>query len=279
MRRFRPLVLLLAAVPLGGCVLPEDFERLRKEVADVQQNVLAVQRQQAAEDARLKKIEAEMSGGSESQRTALADLRASTDDLKRQIAQAAQQITDTNTRIDSLSREVQDVRQAPRRPAPSAPVQTAPPPVAPGGTGGSEALPPEPGSSTPAGPGAQELYNSAYADFSRGNFDLAVSGFEEYAQRFPDSDVADNALYWIGECRFSQGKFQEAIAAYDRMLERYPRSDRAAAANLKKGLSFLETNQVGQAVVQLRYVVSTYPTADEARIARDKLASLGASVR
>lgn len=276
MHRARPLVLLLAAVSLGGCILPEDFERLRKEVADVQQNVLAAQRQQAADDARLKAIETEINGGTESQRTALADLRASNDDLKRQVSQATQQIADTNTRIDTLSREVQDVRQAaPRRPAASATVVPSPAPATPTAT---ETLPPEPGTGAPAGPGAQELYNSAYADFSRGNFDLAVSGFEEYAQRFPDSDVADNALYWIGECRFSQGKFQEAIAAYDRLLERYPRSDRAAAANLKKGLSFLETNQVGQAVVQLRYVVSTYPSTDEARIARDRLASLGASV-
>jgi tol-pal system protein YbgF len=236
-----------------------------------------MQRQQAAAEARLKTVEGELSGGSESQRTAIADLRASSEDLARQVSQAVQQITDTNTRIDTLSREVQDVRQTqtPRRPAVSAPVPTAP---APATSSVPEALPPEPGSAAPAGPGAQELYNSAYADFSRGNFDLAVSGFEEYAQRFPDSDVADNALYWIGECRFSQGKFQDAVASYDRMLERYPRSDRAAAANLKKGLAFLETNQVGQAVVQLRYVVSTYPNSDEARIARDRLASLGAPV-
>ena len=71
---------------------------------------------------------------------------------------------------------------------------------------------------------------------------------------------------------------EDAVAAYDRMLERYPRSDRAAAANLKKGLAYLEQNQVSQAVVQLRYVVSTFPGSDEARIARDRLASLGASV-
>jgi tol-pal system protein YbgF len=275
LRRLVPT--LLVCLPLAGCVLPEDYERLRKEMADVQQNVVAMQRQQAEAEARLKTVEGTLSGGSESQRTAVADLRASNEDLTRQVSQTVQQIADTNTRIDALSREVQDVRQmqAPRRPATVAPIPTTP---VPGTSAVPETLPPEPGSDAPAGPGAQELYNSAYADFSKGNFDLAVSGFEEYAQRFPDSDVADNALYWIGECRFSQGRFQDAVAAYDKMLERYPRSDRAAAANLKKGLAFLEQNQVGQAVVQLRYVVSTYPNSDEARIARDRLASLGASV-
>ena len=277
MRNARRL-LVLAVVPLCACVLPEDFERLRKEMADVQQNVVAVQRTQADTETRLKAVEGQLSGGTENQRTAVADMRAENEDLKRQVAQTSQQIADTNTRIDALSREVEDVKaQGARRP--SAGTSPTPPPVVPlPGTSGAEAVPPEPGGpAAQAGPGAQELYNSAYADFSKGNFDLAVSGFEEFALRFPDSDVADNALYWIGECRFSQGKFQEAVAAYDKMLERYPRSDRAAAANLKKGLSYLEQNQVSQAVVQLRYVVSTFPSSDEARIARDRLASLGAS--
>ena len=103
--------------------------------------------------------------------------------------------------------------------------------------------------------------------------------FQEYASRYPESDLADNALYWVGECLFSQGRFADAVSAFDRMLEKYPQSDRAAAANLKKGLAFLEQNKISQALVQLRYVATTYPSSDEARIARDKLASLGAPAR
>ena len=102
----RRLSLLLAGITLSACVLPEDFERLRKEMADVQQNVVAVQRQQADTETRLKKVEGELSGGSENQRTAVADLRAETEDLKRQVSQTAQQVTDTNTRMEQLSRQV-----------------------------------------------------------------------------------------------------------------------------------------------------------------------------
>ena len=112
---------------------------------------------------------------------------------------------------------------------------------------------------------------------SRGNFALAISGFEEYASRYVDSDLADNALYWVGECLLSQGDYAGAIKAYDRMLSQYPRSDRAAAAHLKKGLCFLEQNDIGQAIVQLEFVREQFTGSDEARIARDKLASLGES--
>ena len=148
-------------------------------------------------------------------------------------------------------------------PYPSAtePGATAPP------TGGAAAALPDP----------QSLYNTAYADYSKGNYALAISGFEEYRTKFPTSPLADNAMYWIGECQFSQGAFPEAIAAFDRLLAAHPDSEKAAAANLKKGLAFLEQNDVRRAIVQLRYVVSEYPQSDEAKIARDKLTSLGAT--
>ena len=44
-----------------------------------------------------------------------------------------------------------------------------------------------------------ELYRSAYEDYMRGNYDLAADGFGEYLRRWPDTELSDNALYWIGE--------------------------------------------------------------------------------
>ena len=92
-------------------------------------------------------------------------------------------------------------------------------------------------------------------------------GFEEYAQKYADTELADNAMYWIGECHFSQGSYKSAVDAFDAMLEKYPESDKAAAANLKKALAFVQMNQIGQGIEQLRFVTSTYPGTDEARIA------------
>ena len=90
--------------------------------------------------------------------------------------------------------------------------------------------------------------------------------------------TARNALYWVAECRFSQGDFGAAVQGFDEMLSRYPDSDKAASANLKKALAYLEQNDIQRAILQLRYVHGSYSGTDEARIARDKLASLGAPV-
>jgi len=272
------IVSVLAVVLAGpGCVMPDQQSQMEQDVADIQQRLARIEREQAAAERRLEQLanvpqqkEAEVS------RADLADVVVQVDQVSRQMAMSGERMNDIEQRLDHFSQDLQRARDASLRPV------SYPPSI------GDALDEPPPGSEDPGDPGPvappsavpdpEALYNSAYADFSKGNYALAISGFEEYQQRYPDSALADNALYWIAECHFSQGNFPAAIDALDNLLELYPRSDKAAAGNLKKALAFLEQNQVGQAIVQLRYVVTGYPGTDEARLARDKLSSLGASV-
>jgi tol-pal system protein YbgF len=120
----------------------------------------------------------------------------------------------------------------------------------------------------------QEAYSVAYNDYLKGNYDLAVESFKLYRQQFPDSPLADNALYWIGECRYSQRKYEEAIDAFDELILTYPQGDKAAAAHLKKGLSFVELGRKPEALAALKILVAKYPLEEEARIAQDKIREL-----
>jgi tol-pal system protein YbgF len=120
----------------------------------------------------------------------------------------------------------------------------------------------------------QEAYSVAYNDYLKGNYDLAVESFKLYRQQFPESPLADNALYWIGECRYSQRKFEEAIDAFDELIVSYPQGDKAAAAHLKKGLSFIELGRKPEALAALKLLVAKYPLEEEARIAQDKIREL-----
>lgn len=261
---------LVPALALLGsaCVLPDQLSELQKDVADIRQQMQAVRKDQSDSQAKLTAMEEKLASGGEVKRTEFADLKLQIDQMQRDFGALDDRANETQRRMDRMSQELSR-RDATRR----APESAAAPPQ-PGATD----TPTAPGAALPstAIPSPEALYNQAYADFSRGNYALAVSGFEEYASRFPDSALAGSALYWIGECRYAEGSFDRAIEAFDHMLERYPDSDKAAAANLKKGLAYLEQNDVRLAIVQLRYVTTTYPASDEARIARDKLASLGA---
>lgn len=120
----------------------------------------------------------------------------------------------------------------------------------------------------------QEVYNTAYGDYLKGNFDLATDGFKIYRDNFPDSPLADNALYWIGECSFSQRKFSEAIDEFNDLILDYPQGDKIAAAYLKKGLSLAELRRKDEALVVFKLLISKYPLEEEARIAQEKIKEL-----
>jgi tol-pal system protein YbgF len=129
---------------------------------------------------------------------------------------------------------------------------------------------------TPTSLSPQEVYNTAYADYLRGNFDLATDGFKIYRDNFPDSPLADNALYWIGECFFSQRKFNEAVDEFNNLILDYPQGDKIAAAYLKKGLSLAELRRKDEALVVFKLLISKYPLEEEARIAQEKIKELSA---
>lgn len=120
----------------------------------------------------------------------------------------------------------------------------------------------------------QEAYSMAYNDYLKGNYDLAIESFKLYRAQFPGSPLADNALYWIGECRYSQRKFEEAVDAFDELILTYPQGDKAAAAHLKKGLSFVELGKKPEALAALKILVAKYPLEEESKIAQEKIREL-----
>jgi len=120
----------------------------------------------------------------------------------------------------------------------------------------------------------QEAYSMAYNDYLKGNYDLAIESFKLYRAQFPGSPLADNVLYWIGECRYSQRKFEEAVDAFDELILTYPQGDKAAAAHLKKGLSFVELGKKPEALAALKILVAKYPLEEESKIAQEKIREL-----
>jgi tol-pal system protein YbgF len=126
----------------------------------------------------------------------------------------------------------------------------------------------------PSNVSPQDVYNMAYNDYLKGNFDLAVEGFRMYKDQFSDSPLADNALYWIGECCYSQRKFEDAINMFNELILAYPQGDKIAAAYLKKGMSFAETGKKEEAIAAFKLLITKFPVEEETRIAQQKIKEL-----
>lgn len=117
----------------------------------------------------------------------------------------------------------------------------------------------------------RDLYQQAYGDFARKNYDLAIQGFQEYLRLYRDTEFADNAQYWIGECLHAQSKYADAVGAYNQLLKDFPASDKVPDARYKKGVALEALGRRADAVVEYRFVVDRFPNAPAARLAREKL--------
>lgn len=119
---------------------------------------------------------------------------------------------------------------------------------------------------------AEEHYGSALQLFRGGQYDAARGEFQSYLERYPKTDLADNAQFWLGECYYAEKRFREAIAAYDKTIKQYPKSDKVSSAMLKQGMAFLELGDKTAGKILLKKVVKGYPNSNQAKIAKNKLA-------
>lgn len=262
-RRLLPTLALGGALlPLGGCVSTQDLESIQGQLADIQRQVLQLQMQAPSKN-EVENLSSQVSAQNESLLQSEAEMQLRIEQLSAQLEQLEAKLEDTNYRLANLSQqiaatnqELKSFRNLPRFAEPALPEGSAP---IEGQAVGSP----------------QSLYDAAYGDYVRGSYELAIRQFQEYLRRFPDTEFADNAAYWIGECYYRQNRFRQAITEFDKVLDRFPDSDKVPSALLKKGYAYLELGERAQGEVQLRYVIREYPGSDEASLARQRLQEIG----
>ncbi len=119
-----------------------------------------------------------------------------------------------------------------------------------------------------------EVYNMARSDYLKGNYELAIEGFSIYKTQFTDSPLADDAIYWIGECYFSQKNYDQAIESFNELILNYPNGAKIPAGYLKKGISLSEQGKKQEAISAFRLLITKYPLEEETRIAQEKIREL-----
>lgn len=121
------------------------------------------------------------------------------------------------------------------------------------------------------------LYNNALRDYNGAKNDLALQEFSDYIKYYPNTDLAGNCYFYLGEIQFRQGNYQQAAQNYDQVLQNFPTGSKGASAQLKKGFSLIELGKQEDGVVELRHVIQRYPRSPEALQARERLRKLGVS--
>jgi tol-pal system protein YbgF len=119
------------------------------------------------------------------------------------------------------------------------------------------------------------LYNNALRDYNGGKNDLALQECSDYIKYYPNTDLAGNCYFYLGEIQFKQANYQQAAQSYDAVLQNFPTGTKGPSAQLKKGFSLIELGKQDDGVAELRRVLQRYPRSPEALQARDRLRKLG----
>lgn len=122
--------------------------------------------------------------------------------------------------------------------------------------------------------GAQGPYDAALDLLELQNYAAAENAFRELLTRHPDSDLADNAQYWLAESFLRRGDTARAIDEFRAVVERYPEGNKVPDALLKmaRGLEQLE-DAVGAFEIY-RELAARFPGSAAAEAARSRLAAL-----
>jgi tol-pal system protein YbgF len=222
----------------------------------------------------LKAVNARLDEQANATRKGLADQKLIIDNLSSDLRIVREKVDDNNVRISSLSQEVDALRQAVQQqatrvgPAPEAALDPAAP--APGAAIADAAAAP----TVPVGASPTRLYDLAFSDYTAGQWDLAIQGFESYIRSFPKSDRADDVQVLIGNSYLQAGKNDKAAEAYDKAIRTYPGGDAIPEAYYKKGLALRNLKQLEQACQAFGYAATNYPDSPAGQLAKQQITQL-----
>src|SRR5712692_4333480 len=278
-------IIALTALLLSSCVTSSDVQKLQSQINELQDQLAQVKRTAAGKE-EVQNVNQRIADQTQQLLKSNATLVAKVDQIEDKMNNTQGSVEQTNYRLDRMAQQltqaqhdIDELKAAVARP--SAPPTTAAAQALPGPGTTATAQPPMTEVTVPApvSENPMEVYQAAYRDYQRGNYDLALAGFRDFLARYPDSELAANAEYWIGESLYSQKKYSEAIDEFNRVVNKYPKSDKAPGALLKKGYAYLAINDRPRAIVQFQYVVHEYPNSRESALAKDRLRQLGVDTK
>ena len=129
----------------------------------------------------------------------------------------------------------------------------------------------------PAAAGEQASYDAAFNALKGADYPRAINGFKGFIANYPDSSLASNAQYWLGEAYYVTREYQSAIGAFQKVTTDWPDSRKAPDAMVKIGFTQSALGKNGDARVTLQGVVQRYPGTEAAQLATERLKRLPAN--
>jgi len=223
------------------------FDELKAEVIVLERQVRTIQETMDKNSGQLSTLVTQIVDNVNAIRQAQSRIAEASNSAIQSVSGLSEQLSSTNQRIDRLSEQLAQVRKLVEN-LPKLPTFTQ---------------------ITPGNP--DQLFAAAYGDYSRGNYDLAISEFRQYVETYPSSEMADNAQYWIGECYYSKKQLNEALTEFEKVSIMFPKGDKVPGARLKKAMTLIDLGQQEAGRAELSALVKQFPRSNEAVLAKQQL--------
>ena len=251
-------------------MLQEQTQQLRLSVASLAESLTALSKRVDDQSATTRKLFADqglvIGALTDSARVLREKLDATTVSLSKdshELETMRQELTAQRTLLTQI---IALLTPAPAAADPAAAAATNPtaPPVT--------AAPPPTVPPPPQNP--QRAFDSAFGDYARGDFEMAIRGFEYYVEKFPTSPDASKARFHIGESYYSKGSYKEAVAAYEQVITIHKGTDWEPMALYKQGLAYEQLGQTERAKANWELVRRSFPDSSAFMLATQGLARI-----
>lgn len=267
MRLLTPALALaaLAAVLASGCATtPEEDTALQARLADLDARITRLER--------ATQTQVEMAQHQEAQQAEVRELRGHLDQIEHDNAALRKQQKDLYADLDARVKAL-SAASAAGGGASAGGAAGGPGAAGSGGTGGA-AAPAIPAGGAPADAASsteQAVYSQSFDALKAGSYSIAITGFRDFLKNYPQSPLAENAQYWLGEAYYVNHDYDSAAEAFRAVLKKWPDAHKAPDALLKLGFTQYEQKQYGAARSTLTTVTQKYPRTDAAKLATEKL--------
>ncbi|MGJ7514833.1 tol-pal system protein YbgF [Pseudomonas baetica] len=124
----------------------------------------------------------------------------------------------------------------------------------------------------PADPAKEKLYYDAAFDLIKAkDFDKASQAFAAFLRKYPNSQYAGNAQYWLGEVNLAKGDLQGAGQAFAKVSQLYPKHAKVPDSLYKLADVERRLGHTDRVKGILQQVVSQYPGTSAAQLAQRDL--------
>ncbi len=119
----------------------------------------------------------------------------------------------------------------------------------------------------------EDLYYRSLDLYKKAKYEEAIDGFRDFLKKYPKSDLADNAQFWIGESYMALKQYEKAILAFQKVIEKYPNGNKVPNAMLRQAVAFYEIKDKVSSRLLLKKIIKKYPNSNEAKVAKVRLNS------